>query len=107
MTKVEEWKRRHNAEIAEAWDLLLRQPWGRQLLFEIIDSTNFCGAEASTFDENLAQQSYRNGIRDAGLRLRVAAQVTNPEMYLRMVTESMNESRLLLAAQKSDAAAGE
>lgn len=103
MTHEEEWRRRHAAEIADAWENLLRQPWGRMLLFEVLDSVEFCGVDASTFRESSAEQSYRNGMRDAGLRLRTVAQLTNPELYIRMVAEAMNERRLLLAAKKSDA----
>jgi len=103
VSKVDEWKARHVGEISKAWDELLRQPWGRQLLFEILDSTDFCGVDASTYYPDSAQQSYRNGIRDAGLKLRLAAQEANPEMYLRMVSESMNTRRMLLIAQRADA----
>lgn len=103
MSKVEEWKARHAGEISKAWDELLRQPWGRQLLFEILDSTEFCGVDASTYYADPSQQSYRNGIRDSGLKLRLAAQEANPDMYLRMVSEAMNVRRMLLIAQRSDA----
>lgn len=101
------WLRKHVAQHAEDWDKLLQQPWGRRLLFALVDDPQYCATNGSTFDRDQAQQSYDNGKRDVGLTLTVVAQAADSELYARMISEAMNERRLLLNARAEDARAAE
>lgn len=83
-------------------DWLMTHPEGRRLLFAFIDRPDFCRTNGSTFDTDPLQQSYENGMRDVGLRLQVLGQKSHPEMFARMVAETMNNRRLLLIAQQRD-----
>lgn len=98
------WLVKHEAEHKDDWQKLLRQPWGRRLLFALIDRKDYCGANASTFDRDHAQQSYDNGKRDIGLTMTVKAQTTSPELFAQMISEAMNARRELLNARTTDAA---
>lgn len=107
------WLRKHVAQHAEDWDKLLQQPWGRRLLFALIDEPQYCFSNASTaVDGNdillsETQQVYSNGKRDVGLSLIGAAQRSDSDLYARMISEAMNERRLLLNARAEDARAAE
>lgn len=99
------WLVKHEAQHKDDWEKLLRQPWGRRLLFELLDRPMYAGANGSTFDRDLAQQSYQNGRRDLGLTLQITAQTANAELYAQMIAEAMNVRRDLLNARRTDATA--
>jgi hypothetical protein len=95
-----------SAQFATDFDSLLKQPAFRRWLWYVIDDPGLCGSHRITADVASPNQTYLDeGRRSIGVSLTVGAQRVAPLMYLRMLTEAMNDRFNRVVVPKPEAPA--
>ena len=72
-----------NIEITEIMRILGTEE-GRKFMMKIL---NISGLDRDTFDKDTHQHAFKAGKRSIGIRIRDELQDAAPELYLRMLTE--------------------
>ena len=78
---------RRNKRLLNTAALILSQPNGRELMWEIL---SWCGVFNQEFDDSAARMGFWAGMRNTGIRLQALLMKADMKMFMRMWEENGN-----------------